>query len=199
MELIQKAVEFARQVFSEDCGGHDLDHTLRVYRMALHLAEAEGADLEIAALAALLHDVDDRKVSPQTSENLDRASHFLWSNGVSEEMFRRVILIIYEISFSQGHRVPETLEGKCVQDADRLDAMGAIGIARTFAYGGSKGRRMHDPAGRDPLTSVNHFHEKLLKLAELMNTDSAREIARERHRYMEEYLERFQREWDGNI
>lgn len=197
MELIQKAMAYARNIFASDSGGHDFDHTLRVYRMALRLAEAEGADREVVALAALLHDVDDRKISPQTQENKDRASHFLWSNGVTEELFRRVILIIHDISFSQGHRVPETLEGKCVQDADRLDAMGAVGIARTFAYGGSRGRRIHDPEGLDSLTSTNHFHEKLLKLEALMNTDTARKIARDRHRFMKEYLERFHQEWDG--
>ena len=197
MDRIQKAIDFAKEVFSGDSGGHDLDHTLRVYRMALRIAEAEGADQEVVALAALLHDVDDAKISPQTQAGLTRASHFLWSNGVSEELFRKVILIIMDISFSQGHRIPETLEGKCVQDADRLDAMGAIGIARTFAYGGSKGRRIHDPDGADYLTSVNHFYEKLLKLADLMNTETGRSIAWQRHRYMEEYLNRFLREWEG--
>lgn len=196
MELIYLAREYAGKIFAEDSGGHDLDHTVRVYRMAVRLAEAEGADTQITALAALLHDVDDRKISPETCETLDHAREFLHSHGVDGETTNRILCIISQVSFSGG-KVPESLEGKCVQDADRLDAMGAIGIARTFAYGGSKGRRIHDPAGEDKTTSVQHFYDKLLKLEKLMNTETGREMARQRHLFMEEFLQRFYGELDG--
>ena len=202
--MIEKAKKYARHLMEKDSSGHDYYHALRVLHLAERIAAEESRfrhlDMELVQLIAILHDVDDRKLSPETCENLDRARDFLNENGVEEARIELIVTGIRQISFKGADSVsPDTIEAKCVQDADRLDAMGAIGIARTFAYGGSKGRRMHDPAGRDPLTSVNHFHEKLLNLAGLMNTDSAREIARERHRYMEEYLERFQREWDGNI
>lgn len=196
MELINLAIEYAGKIFAGDSGGHDLDHTVRVYRMAVRLAEAEGADTQITAFAALLHDVDDRKISPETCETLDHAREFLHSHGVDGETTNRILCIISQVSFSGG-KVPESLEGKCVQDADRLDAMGAVGIARTFAYGGSKGRRIHDPAGEDKTTSVQHFYDKLLKLEKLMNTETGREMARQRHLFMEEFLQRFYGELDG--
>lgn len=196
MEIIHEAMEFARSVFAGDFSGHDFDHTMRVYSMAVRLAEAEGADRETVALAALLHDVDDRKISPDTCESLDRAKNFLHSHSVGAEMTETVLRIISQVSYSGG-KVPDSLEGKCVQDADRLDAMGAIGIARTFAYGGSKGRRIHDPAGEDKTTSVQHFYDKLLWLEGLMNTDNGRKLAKERHVYMEEFLRRFYAEWQG--
>ena len=196
MDLIEKAKEYARTVFAGDSGGHDFDHTMRVYRMAVLLAEDEGADRETAALAALLHDVDDRKLSPETCHNLGRARGFLYSCAYSPDSSEKVLEIISQISFSGG-KVPDSLEGKCVQDADRLDAMGAIGIARTFAYGGSKGRRLHDPAGEDKTTSVQHFYDKLLRLEGLMNTETGRKLARDRHVYMEAFLTRFYAELDG--
>lgn len=196
MDMMEEAKEFARRIFAGDSGGHDYDHTLRVYRMAVRLAEAEGADQEIVALAALLHDVDDRKLSPETHETLGNARGFLHSHGISEGQAEEILGIISRVSYSGG-LVPDTLEGKCVQDADRLDAMGAIGIARTFAYGGSKGRRLHDPAGEDKTSSVQHFYDKLLRLKGLMNTETGRKLARERHVYMEEFLNRFYGEWEG--
>lgn len=196
MDIMQEAMGFARNIFAGDSGGHDYDHTMRVYRMAVRLADAEGADREIVALAALLHDVDDRKLSPETCENLGRARGFLNSCGYPRDHAEQVLRIISQISYSTG-RIPDSLEGKCVQDADRLDAMGAIGIARTFAYGGSKGRRLHDPAGEDKTTSIQHFYDKLLRLESLMNTETGRKLARERHVYMEEFLTRFYAEQGG--
>lgn len=197
MDIIQEAMDFARDVFAGDAGGHDFDHTMRVYRMALRIGEAEGADPEIVGLAALLHDVDDHKLSPDTCENLRRARNFLHSQPVSPETAEKILRIIAQTSYSAGQK-PDCLEGKCVQDADRLDAMGAIGIARTFAYGGSRSRRLHDPAGEDKTTSVQHFYDKLLKLEGLMNTETGRRLARERHLYMEAFLTRFYGEWEGN-
>ena len=158
MELISNTMEFARNVFAGDSSGHDFDHTLRVYHLATRLAREEGADLLSVQLAALLHDVDDHKLSPDTHENLDRASDFLHRQNVSWEKAEQILHIISQVSFSAG-QTPDTLEGACVQDADRLDALGAIGIARTFAYGGRKGRRLHDPAGEDKTTSIQHFYD----------------------------------------
>ena len=196
MDIIEKAIEFARSVFAGDSGGHDFDHTMRVNRLAMRLAKAEGADLEIVSLAALLHDVDDRKLSPKTCENLGNARNFLHSHGVTADAAERILHIISQVSFSGG-KVPDTLEGKCVQDADRLDAMGAIGIARTFAYGGSKGRRIYDPAGEDQTTSVQHFYDKLLLLKDRMNTQTGRNLAQDRDAYLRSFLEEFYAEWDG--
>ena len=195
--MIEKAMEFAREIFSGDASGHDFDHTMRVYRMATRLAKEEGADMEIVQLAALLHDVDDHKLSPETCENHLRAVTFLRKNGVDEEKIRIITDIISRISFSANRGAPSTLEGKCVQDADRLDAMGAIGIARTFAYGGSRGRRMHDPDGNDPNATIQHFYDKLLLLKESMNTPTARRLAEDRDRFMRSYLEQFYAEWEG--
>lgn len=196
--MIDDALDFAREVFAGDSSGHDYDHTLRVYRMAATIAKEENADLEIVQLAALLHDVDDRKLSPLTYENKDNAVTFLRENGMKEEKIDLIVEIISQISFSAGNGAPRTLEGKCVQDADRLDAMGAIGIGRAFAFGGSRGRRIHDPEGKDTTTTIQHFYDKLLLLKERMNTAAGKHIAEQRHQFMEAFLQQFYAEWNGN-
>lgn len=195
--MISKATEFAKGIFEADSSGHDFDHTLRVYRMAVRIAEEEGADVQTAALAALLHDVDDRKLSPETCDEKTRAVGFLRANGVQEEEICKIVQIISEISFSEGNGRPSTGEGMCVQDADRLDAMGAIGIARTFAFGGSRGRRIHDPDGLDAGSSIQHFYDKLLLLKDRMNTRTGKELARQRDAFLRSYLDEFYAEWDG--
>ena len=195
--IIEEAKAFAREIFAGDASGHDFDHTMRVFRMATRIAETEGADILTVQLAALLHDVDDRKLSPETSEEKLRAAEFLRSHHVEGERISGILHIIDTISFSAGKGAPESIEGKCVQDADRLDAMGAIGIARTFAYGGSRGRAIHDSAGEDKTTSIQHFYDKLLLLRDRMNTESGREIAQQRHAFMQEFLNRFYDEWEG--
>ena len=195
--MIDKAIEFAREIFAGDGSGHDFDHTMRVYRMATRLAEEEGAELEIVRLAALLHDVDDRKISPETCENCLRAVTFLKENGAEDETIGKIVEIISQVSFSAHKGIPTTLEGKCVQDADRLDAIGAIGIARTFAYGGSRGRRMHDPHGQDPDATVQHFYDKLLLLKDSMNTATGKRLAQHRDEFMRRFLEEFYAEWQG--
>ena len=196
--MIKKAMDFAGKIFAEDASGHDVDHTLRVYRMAVRIAGEEGADAEVVALAALLHDVDDRKLSPETYENKDRASGFLRENGVDEEKISTILQIISQISFSAGNGRPDTLEGCCVQDADRLDALGAIGIARTFAFGGSRGRRMHDPEWLDQGSSIQHFYDKLLLQRDRMTTETGKKLAAERDTFMRAFLDQFYAEWDGN-
>ena len=187
--MINKAMDYARGIFAGDASGHDFDHTLRVFHTATRLAQEEGADMETVQLAALLHDVDDRKLSPETYEGKLRAVNFLKENNVEEDKIREIICIISHISFSAQLPPPESIEGKCVQDADRLDALGAIGIARTFAFGGSRGRRLHDPEGKDANASVQHFYDKLLLLKDEMNTDAGRKMAEARHEFMITFLE----------
>lgn len=210
MDIITQTLDFVREFFSADCSGHDYYHTLRVWKCASLLAQKENADKVITELAALLHDVDDRKISPETSENKDNARSFLSSHGVSREDTEKIVKIIGEVSFRGiDSVVPSTLEGKCVQDADRLDAIGAIGIARAFAFGGSRNRMIYDPDEKPGInlkseeyykregSSINHFYEKLLLLRDMMNTESARELAQKRHSFMENYLEEFFAEWNG--
>lgn len=209
-EIINNAIAYVKEVFATDFSGHDYFHTMRVYKMATNLAIKENADLQLVQLAALLHDVDDRKLSPKTCENKDRAVAFMRSQNLSEDIIDRVREMIGEVSFmGKDSVIPKTLEGKCVQDADRLDALGAMGIARAFAYGGNHNRVMYDPGIPPALnmskdeyrnhvsTTVNHFYEKLFLLKDMMNTDSAREIAESRERYMKEYIDEFMDEWEG--
>ena len=208
--IVNDAIEFVRNTFKDDYSGHDYFHTLRVYKMATRIAEQEDADLMIVQLAALLHDVDDIKLSPETHVNKDRAVAFLREHSISEAMIETICEIIGEVSFKgTDSAVPETIEGRCVQDADRLDAMGAIGIARAFAYGGSHNRVIHDPDRKPAVnmnadeyqkhvsTTVNHFYEKLFQLKDLMNTDTAKKIAEQRDDYMKSFMSEFLDEWDG--
>ncbi|MBR0541026.1 MAG: HD domain-containing protein [Clostridia bacterium] len=209
--LIEKALASVKKLFEGNSDGHDFFHTERVYKTALKLAKTENADLEITALAAILHDADDRKLSPETCENKLNAGNILTELGIDSERQTAILKIISEVSFvGTDSPVPETKEGKCVQDADRLDAMGAIGIARAFAFGGSRGRQMYNPDIKPTLnadsrtyakiensTSVNHFYEKLFLLKDMMNTEAAKRIATEREQFMKEFLEEFYKEWNG--
>ena len=209
--LIAAAEQFVREFFAGEVSGHDAQHTFRVLALAQRIARMECADETIVSLAALLHDVDDRKLSPATWEHKDNAVRFMTAQEVPAQMQEAVLHIIRTMSFGgDGKSVPESLEGKCVQDADRLDAIGAIGVARTFAFGGSRGRQMHDPDEAPDMhltpeayaahqsTSINHFHEKLLRLRDLMNTSEGRRLAEHRHRYMEAFLDEFHAEWRGD-
>jgi len=187
---IKSAIEYVHDFFFKDASGHDVQHTMRVYRTALRLAEAEGANQGIVALAALLHDVDDRKISPDTHVNCDHAVSFLRSHQVSEADISCIVEVIRGVSFSENaEKVPLTIEGRIVQDADRLDALGAIGIARTFAYGGAH--------GRSPEASIQHFHDKLLRLRDMMTTDEGRRMAEERHAWIEAFLREYEDETNG--
>lgn len=209
-EIINQALDYVKKIFESDYSGHDYFHTLRVFKMATHIATVENADLKTVQLAALLHDVDDIKLSPQTHAKKINARHFLAANNFSETAICKICQIIEEISYVGKDSVtPKTLEGKCVQDADRLDALGAVGIARTFAYGGSHNRLMYHPdikpkmnMGKEEYinhvsTSVNHFYEKLFNLTELINTPTAKKIATEREAYMKNFIAEFMDEWDG--
>ncbi len=181
--IIQSAKSFIQDLFRNDAGGHDVSHTMRVYRNTLEIAASEpDCDTDLAALAALLHDADDHKLF--ATEHNANARAFLEGEHVPADEIEAICGIINTISFSQNHgRRPATLEGQIVQDADRLDAMGAVGIARTFAYGGSHGRPLEE--------SIQHFHDKLLRLKDLMNTDKGRELAESRHIYLQEYLKEY--------
>ena len=182
-QMIEVAKEYIRELFAENADGHGLEHALRVYRNAMLIAETEpGADKQIVALGALLHDADDHKLFQ--TENNGNARRFLEEQGMDPDVTERIVAAINSVSFSKNKgRKPETLEGRIVQDADRLDAIGAVGIARTFAFGGKHERSLE--------SSIGHFYEKLLLLKELMNTAKAKELAETRHAFMEEFL----REW----
>lgn len=208
--IIVKAESFVKELFENEYSGHDLQHTLRVKKTAERIAREEGADVSLVCLAALLHDVDDVKLSPDTAKNKDRARTFMLENGVDACLAERVCVMIDEVSFKGRDSVePSTLEGKCVQDADRLDALGAIGIARTFAYGGSHSRPIYDPdraPGRDmseeeyrksSSSGINHFYEKLFLLKDMMNTPSAKELAEARDDYMRGFIKEFFDEIEG--
>jgi uncharacterized protein len=211
-DLILRTADYVKSVLSGEGSGHDWWHTYRVWRTAQRIGQAEGADLLVVELAALLHDIADWKahggdstVGPQAARN------WLVSLGVNENIVEHVCQIVANISFKgAGVTQPElSLEGKSVQDADRLDAVGAIGIARTFAYGGAKGRLIHDPEVnpeehetaeayiKSTGTTVNHFYEKLLLLKDRMNTATGRTMAEKRHQFMEDFLRRFYEEWEG--
>ena len=145
-KVIENALEFVKDFFKGESSGHDYFHTYRVYNMAKHLAKNEDVDELVVMLSSLLHDVDDIKISPNTYANKDNARNFLKTNHIDEVTINFICQLINEISYKGNESIsPSTLEGKIVQDADRLDAIGAIGIARAFAFGGSRNRTMHDP------------------------------------------------------
>ena len=209
-QILNDARDYIRNLFSEDSGGHDYWHSIRVANTARQLAMQEGADAFLAELAALLHDADDIKLFPDTFTEKKHAVDFLRSHAVPEDVIRELVSIIEQIPFNgTGLSVPDSLEGKCVQDADRLDAIGAIGIARTFAYGGSHGRAIFDPEEKPRLHmtadeyrkassySISHFYEKLLKIKDLMNTESGKKAAAQRDSYMRAFLKEFYSEWGG--
>ncbi|MUP45209.1 HD domain-containing protein [Gramella sp. BOM4] len=211
-ELINKTAEFVKKSLQNAEGGHDWFHTERVWKNARHIAEGEEADSLVVELAALLHDIADSKFHDGDESVGPRvASEFLKSEEVDPEIIDHVVKIIENVSFKGGNtkRSISSKELDIVQDADRLDAIGAIGIARTFNYGGFKGRALHDPeiepkmdmtkeeykASKAP--TINHFYEKLLLLKDRMNTETARRIAADRHTFMLEYLNQFYAEWKG--
>jgi uncharacterized protein len=211
-EIIRRTEAFVRETLAGAEGGHDWWHVHRVRNLALQIGAEEQADLFVVELAALLHDIADPKFHDGDEEAGPRmARDFLRSAGVAEGITGHVVKIIENVSFKGGlgegsFRSPEL---DTVQDADRLDALGAIGIARTFNYGGHKGREMYNPdispqqydsveAYRNSTApTINHFYEKLLLLKERMNTATGRRMAEHRHRFMETFLEEFFREWDG--
>ena len=208
--IINDTMRMVREKLLNEGSGHDWYHIERVWKMAVTLAEEEQANRFVVELAALLHDLIDDKLVSNKEDAIQEVMYWLDGVGVSSKDSEKVLEIIDSISFKGGNtRKLETIEAQVVQDADRLDAIGAIGIARCFTYAGSVGHPLFDPelSVREDMTekeyrkgktsAVHHFYEKLLKLKDLMNTDAARRIAEERHAFMEEYLTQFFNEWEG--
>lgn len=217
--VVEKTRDFIRQKLENDSSGHDWWHIHRVWQNALHIArmeqdrlqDREKIDMTVVNLAALLHDIADWKFSGDDKAGAVEARKWLESLQVDESTIAHVCEIIDTVSFKGAGVTTQmrTHEGKIVQDADRLDALGAVGIGRTFAYGGHTGRKMHDPECPPEMhqsfeqykkskgPTINHFYEKLLLLKERMNTQSARQLAEARHTYMEEFLAQFFAECNG--
>ena len=212
MTIIDNTILFVKQQLKNAEGGHDWFHIERVYKNALLIAEGEDCNLTVVKLGALLHDIADSKfhggdetVGPKT------ARAFLESQNVKEDIILHVIAIIENISFKGGNfeKKFNSKELEIVQDADRLDAIGAIGIARTFNYGGFKNRPLYNPNIQPNMNmnkeeyknsespTLNHFYEKLLLLKDKMNTETGKEIAQKRHNFMVSFLSQFYAEWDG--
>lgn len=213
-DLINKTILFVKEKLANAEGGHDWFHIQRVYKNALLIANGETCDDTVVKLGALLHDIADSKfyagdetIGPKV------AREFLEKEGVSEAVISHVIQIIDNVSFKGGKTKKQfsSIELDIVQDADRLDAIGAIGIARAFNYGGFKNRAMYDPdiapnlnMGKEEYKksqapTINHFYEKLLLLKDKMNTETAKQIAEQRHHYMQGFLAQFYAEWDGEL
>ena len=210
--IIENTVEFVKETLQGAEGGHDWFHTLRVWKTAQRIACTESVDPFVVSLGALLHDIADAKFHRgDESVGPGLASAFLRAEGAGEEVVSHVVQIITHVSFKGGNEVQSfrSPELDVVQDADRLDAIGAIGIARTFNYGGHMGRKLYDPDIEPNLRmskeeyrnssapTINHFYEKLLLLKDRMNTRTGRALAEGRHQFMQEFLDRFYQEGEG--
>ena len=211
-EIITKVAAHFKKEFAHESTGHDWFHIERVWKNARLIAEEEGGDLFVIELGALLHDIADHKfVEDADNESRKRTIALLKGLGVEEETIEAVLHIVLNCSFKGGigENKMKSKEGFIVQDADRLDAIGAIGVARTFAFGGKFGNLLYDPnVGPSTFVSaeeyrkkrthtINHFYEKLLLLKDGMNTDTGKRLAQNRHDYMEQFLEQFYAEWEG--
>lgn len=209
--FIQETAMYVRLQFEQEGSGHDWWHIQRVWQLAIKIAQHEKADLFLVEMAALLHDLDDWKLTPSNLPG-NRSENWMLKLGIPREQVIQIEKIIREVSFKGAgvDTTPNSTEAKVVQDADRLDAIGAIGIARTFAYGGNKNRLIYDPEVKPEMhidfesykkastPTINHFYEKLLLLKDRMNTSYGRRLAEKRHRFMQFYLEQFFKEWNLN-
>ena len=212
-KILDKTRDYIKKELSGDGSGHDWWHVVRVTKIAMQIGIKEGADLFIIELGAMLHDLGDFKFhNGDITVGPRMVTEWLQSIGVDTVTIDNIVTIVKEISYkgSDVETPMSTLEGEIVQDADRLDATGAIGIARTFAYGGSKNREMHnpniEPENHDNFEdyknstspTINHFYEKLLLLKDRMNTKTAKKMAYKRHEFMVDYLNQFYKEWEGD-
>jgi len=211
-EILEKTVSFVREQMEGETTGHDWYHVDRVRRIALFIGKKEGVDLFVVELAALLHDIGDWKFSKdRTSESPGIATEWLKKIGVDNQTISHVNQIISDMDF-KGAKVPimlKTNEAMVVFDADKLDALGAIGIARCFATSQKLGCMIYEPRIKPKLhdsfeeykttkgTAINHFYEKLLLLKDMFNTETAKKIALHRHEVMEKFLDEFHKEWEG--
>lgn len=213
-EIIQKTIIFVKQTLSEAEGAHDWWHIYRVWKSTQLILKTEKANPLICELAALLHDIADHKFyDGDETIGPKKANEFLISLDIDNEIIEAVIKIIENISFLGGHKKSSYFspELAVVQDADRLDAIGAVGIARTFAYGGFKKREIYNPNIKPNLNmskeeyknstapTINHFYEKLLLLKDKMNTETGKKLAQKRHDFMKQYLSQFYNEWEGEL
>ncbi|RXY99079.1 HD domain-containing protein [Fictibacillus sp. S7] len=209
-KILEAAENYAKAVHGYEGSGHDWWHIYRVNKLACSIAREEGANLFICSLAALMHDIADEKLNGSEEEGLQKVERWLKENDVPAHVSTEVLNIISTMSYKGGNTgLMSSLEGKVVQDADRLDAIGAIGIARTFVYSGHIGQLIYDPdvmvrssMTKDEYrngtsTAVNHFYEKLLKLKSRMNTEYGKKLAARRHEEMEHFLGVFFEEWEG--
>lgn len=211
-EIIENTIVFVKEKLKNAEGGHDWFHIQRVLNNAKLISRGESADFFVVSLGVLLHDIADYKFhNGDEKKGPEMATNFLKDQKVPDEVIAKVVYIIENISFKGGNeeRNSGSIELDIVQDADRLDALGAIGIARTFNYGGYKGRKLYDPAFAPNLSltkeeyknstapTINHFYEKLLLLKDRMNTETGKKLAEDRHRYMETFLKQFYAEWNG--
>ena len=214
MDLIQNTIQLVKEKLEGTESGHDWFHIERVWKLSLKIQEKEGGDKLVIELAALLHDIADPKFHNGDETIASKiVNEFLSEQKVDSATIEKVIFIIENISFKNRNDAPENLplELKIVQDADRLDAIGAIGIARTFNFGGYKNNLMYHPDIEPKLnqtkeeykksngTTINHFYEKLLLLKDLLNTKTAKEIAQHRHQFMLQFLEEFYKEWNVSL
>ena len=208
--LIEETKDYVRDALKDESNGHDYFHALRVFNNANNIAQDYKCDLLVVRLAALLHDVDDYKILGGVVGQFTNAQKFLLEKQLPSEIIDQVCDIINKISFKGDEKLDLlTLEGKIVQDADRLDAIGVMGIVRVFAFAGYYNEKIYDPSKiidssitaekykKHDLTTIEHFYVKLLKLKDLMNTKKGKEIAEDRHHYMVEFLNRFYTEWEG--
>lgn len=210
--IVENTISYVKEILADAEGGHNWFHIERVWKTSLYIREKEGSgDLLTIELAALLHDISDAKFNGGDDNKGSRmALDYLVKQGIEKEKAKHIRDIIQHVSFKGGFPQDQinTIEFQIVQDADRLDAIGAIGIARAFNYGGFKNRPIHDPGmplqeysdskayHRSDAPTINHFYEKLLKLKDLMNTSTGKKLAAERHEYMLLFLDQFYREWD---
>jgi uncharacterized protein len=208
--MVQQVARQVEVFHNGDTTGHDWWHVWRVWNLARHIAQRESADMLQVELAALLHDMDDHKMAHSDGENLPNARKVLLDSNVEHSLVVSVLAIIKQVSFKGAgvDTTPTSLEACVVQDADRLDAIGAIGVARAFAYGGSKQRELYNPNEKPSMHStfseyknskgntLNHFYEKLFLLKDRLNTPAARELAISRHSYMQGFVEQFLDEWN---
>lgn len=211
-QVVEQTVDFVRRELSDAESGHDWWHIFRVWKLAVRIAKEENADLFVVNLGALLHDIADAKfhdgdetIGPRMAET------FLHTQQLPENIIAGVLNIVRFVSFKNRKEKPAfpSIELQIVQDGDRLDAMGALGIARAFSYGGFKGREMYNPDiapnpgmskgeyKQSKSTTINHFYEKLLLLKDMMHTVTGKRLAEERHRFIEKFLRQFYSEWEG--
>ncbi|KGP93074.1 phosphohydrolase [Pontibacillus chungwhensis BH030062] len=192
-EVLENISSFIYNRFRHDATGHDFYHMKRVAKMAKRLAVLEGADPFISETAGWLHDTLDPKLTENLTEAKQEVINLLEFCHIPQKEQKQILRAMEAVSFKSGHRIPQCIEGKVVQDADRLDAIGAIGIARAFSFGGAKGQALHSETSEE--TTIRHFYDKLLKIQGLLNTPSAVKIGQKRHDFLETYLHQFYEEW----